>query len=138
MAKEIEDKEFEELLQEKRHKEVTAALKGVATAISNNKDAEILKALEGQPGKLEAGIVKSFETAISKLPKPEKSEVNVEINSNELVSLFRQALREEMKGFTGAINDLKDAILNRPQPEGFKIKRDGWYNMTDIEIKFNK
>ena len=79
---EIEDDEFDEIVAEKRHKEISGTLKTIASALSKDKDDKaIVNAINGQGEKV-AALVK----AIENLPKPEK--VNVEINQDKIFKMI--------------------------------------------------
>ena len=88
MAKEIEDKEFDDLLAEKRHTELKGALKGIATLLSKpekDDNKAIVDAIKKQGESLD-----KVAAAISNQPKPEKPEVNVTIENKEILSLLRE------------------------------------------------
>lgn len=108
----------EAIIQENRHNELTKALKSVTTAISSNKDAEILKALEGQPKVIKDAISE----VIKSLPKPEKPEINVGVNNSEIVTLIEKALDKVVE----RIENSNKELMNRPMVHSFKVVNSGW------------
>jgi len=135
MGKEIDDIEFDELLQEKRHRELTQAMKGVATAISSNKDAEILKALEGQPKAIMDAVV----GALKELPKPENPEINVEVNNSEIVTLMGKVLADTVEDLKKSNEKLIQAINDKKQPQKLKAVRNSFSGEIDyVIIEYSK
>lgn len=125
MAKEKDDKEFEDLLAEKRHKEVTQSLKGIATLLSkpekSNEDKQIIDAINKQ-----GEAIERVAAAIQSQPKPEKPEVNVELNNTEVVTLLRE-VKEGQKAII-------EAFGNRPMVDKFDFEKDNWGNIKTAKV----
>ena len=97
MDKEQDDIEFEELLADKRHKEINAALKGIALALNNPNivaDA-ITKSTE---------VTKGLADAIKKMP--DKTD----------------ALQKICDKIVASNKEILDALKNKPMVDSFKIK----------------
>ena len=84
---EKDDKDFDELLAEKRHKEQTGLLKGIATSLNKPEkdDKAIIDAINKQGDALDKVAL-----AIQNQPKPEKPEVNVTTDNKEILPLLRE------------------------------------------------
>ena len=113
MGIEKDDKDFDELLAEKRHKEQTGLLKGIAASL--NKPEKDDKAIVDAINKQGAAIEK-VASAISNQPKPEKPEVNVELNNTEVVTLLREVKEGQMA--------LKEAFENKLMVSEFNFVYD--------------
>lgn len=117
MAKEldIEDEKFEALLQEKRHKELTTSLKAISLALVTKNDEAIAEAINGQGEKI-GELVK----AIREMPtpeKPEKPEVNVELNPKEFVTSVQKICED----IVASNNKVIEALENRLLPDSFEL-----------------
>ena len=112
---EIDDIEFDKLLQDKRHKELTAYLKAMATAISNNSDKEVIAAINKQ-----GDSIGQLVNAIQSIPKPEKQEtpiVNVEINPQQFVTSINKICED----IVASNNKVIEALNNRMLPDSFTL-----------------
>jgi anion-transporting ArsA/GET3 family ATPase len=121
---EIEDDEFDEIVAEKRHKEITKKLGDVATALSNQSDKAIVNAINGQGEKV-AALVK----AIENLPNPEK--VNVEINQDKILPSLQQISKDIIE----SNNKVIAALENRLLPDNFELVK-GYGGIT-TSVKVN-
>ena len=83
MAKEVEDKEFEELLADRRHKEVTVALRGIATLLNKpeKEDKAVADAIR-ESAKAQQAVAQ----AIKDIPQPKTPDVKVQISQQEIVT----------------------------------------------------
>lgn len=127
MEVEFDDKEVQELVEEKRHEEILGALKNVAKSFSDKDDAEIAKAISKQTS--------DFVTAIANLPKPEKQElpeVKIEYNHEKLVSL--------LNGFTDNIKESNqkviEALENRLLPDTFELVKGYGGETQSVKVKY--
>lgn len=112
---EIEDIEFDKLLQDKRHKELTSSLKAMATALSNNNDKSVVDAINKQGNNIEKLV-----NAIQSIPKPEKYEspiVNVEVNPKEFVSSINKICDD----IVASNNKVIEALEKRILPDTFTL-----------------
>lgn len=124
MSKEIDDIEFDELLAEKRHKEVTQTLKGIATLLNKpEKNDGVKEAVEKQ-----SAAIEKVATAIQNLPKPEKPEVNVSVENKEIIPLLRE-IKE------GNERILK-ALENKPMVDKFNFEHDNWGNIKAAKVDY--
>jgi len=106
----------------KRHKELTGSLKGIATLLNKPEkdDKAIVDAIKKQGESLD-----KVAAAISNQPKPEKSEVKVEVNNKEILPL----LKEIKEG-----NDrILAALENKPMVDEFKIEN-GNYGAKTVKV----
>ncbi len=119
--KDLEDDDFDVLLADKRHKELSGTLRNIATALSKEKDDKaIIDAIKGQGNKMSELV-----DAIKNIPKPEKPEkpiVNVEINPQQFVSSINKICEDIL----ASNNKVIEALENRLLPDTFiLIKRQG-------------
>lgn len=115
-----DEKEFNELLADKRHKELILALENVVRTISDTKGLEVSKVIERESVTLRS-IIDSL-----KVPIPE---VKIEHNSDELVAVCTELLE--------VMAEVKDALQNRPTWE-FTVSRDTDGLIETITAKPNK
>lgn len=127
MEIEFDDKEVQELVEEKRHEEILGALKNVAKSFSDKDDAEIAKAINKQTDDLAK--------AIANLPKPETPklpEVKIEYNHEKLVSL--------LNGFTDNIKESNqkviEALENRLLPDTFELVKGYGGETQSVKVKY--
>ena len=124
MGKEVEDIEFDELMAEKRHKELSGLLKEVKKLLDKPTDNSTSEAIE------------KLATNLSKLLSEQKSlpitvnspDVNVEINQEKVVNSLgklSENLLSELKKFN-----------ERPIPVSFEIKTDNWNNLRTVNIRY--
>lgn len=124
MGKEVEDIEFDELMAEKRHKELSGLLKDVKKLLDKPTDNSTSEAIE------------KLATNLSKLLSEQKSlpitvnspDVNVEINQEKVVNSLgklSENLLSELKKFN-----------ERPIPVSFEIKTDNWNNLRTVNIRY--
>lgn len=99
----IEEKEFEDLLADKRHKEISGTLKSIALALAKNNTDPIAVAIEKQ-GKAIEGFVK----VVTNLPKPD---VSVNVEQDELISSITEMGSVILKG----LSDLKKAVEEKKE-----------------------
>ena len=126
MAKEIEDKEFDDLLADKRHTELKGALKGIATLLSKpekDDNKAIVDAIKKQGESLE-----KVAAAISNQPKPEKPEVNVTIENKEILSLLREVKDGNDK--------MLKALESKPMVESFDFQYDNWGGIKTAKVNY--
>jgi len=125
--KDIEDDDFEALLADKRHKELSGTLKTIAMSLSKEKDDKaVVDAINGQGEKV-AALVK----AIENIPKPEKPEVNVELNQDKVIS----SLREICTDIVASNKEVIAALENRLLPDSFQLVK-GYGGVTE-SVKVN-
>lgn len=117
MSKEIDDIEFDELLADKRHRELSGALKGIATLLSKPNDTGISEALNKN-----AEATKGLIQAVKDIPKPEKPEVNVEISQQEIVTSLKAICKE----ICDSNDKVIEALNNRPMVDSFKLETGNW------------
>ena len=126
---ENDDIEFDKLLQDKRHKELTNSLKAMATALSNNSDKAVVDAMNKQ-----GDNIGQLVSAIKSMPKPDKPEnpiVNVEINPQEFVSSINKICED----IVASNNKVIETLNNRLLPDTFTLVKD--YGGTTQSVKVN-
>lgn len=127
MDKEVEDIEFDELLAEKRHRELKKNLGDIANALSKPKeDAKVSEAIE----KSSQATVQLVQ-AIKELPKPQKPEVNVNFDHNSFVasmSKIADRIEQSNKTVVKALND-------KPMATQFNVEYD-YGNLRTVKIVY--
>lgn len=125
MGNEIDDKDFDELLAEKRHKEQTGLLKGIATSLNKPEkdDKAIIDAINKQGDALDKVAL-----AIQNQPKPEKPEVNVTIENKEILSLLREVKDGNDK--------MLKALESKPMVESFDFQYDNWGGIKTAKVNY--
>ena len=111
---EIEDDDFEALLADKRHRELSGTLKNIASSLSKEGDGKIIAAIDKQTKAIEG-----FVSAMSKLERQEQKEVKVEFNEKEIVLSVTEIGKSILKG----LDELKEAInkkerKHKPENQG--------------------
>ena len=129
MAKEKEDIEFDDLLAEKRHKEVASALKGIATLLNKPQDNGVVDAIKDST-KATAGLIE----AVKSIPKPEKPEVNIEFSPKEIVS----SLQVICDKIVASNEKVIAALENRELVDEFKLQQDQWGTTKTIKVIYKK
>jgi len=131
MAHEVEDMEddsFESALAERRHRELTGIMKGLANAIpksnGNSSDLAIKEAIKNQ-----TTIIKEF---IDLCKKEGKQEVKVELNQEKVVN----SMDGMAKSILSALNVLKQSIDDQKKPKEweFKVTRNSFSDLIDTII----
>ena len=118
MDKEVSDKEFDDIVANKRHEELLkssedllVSLKEISKTLSNNNDAEISVALQNQANKINE-LVKTIITN-------SKQQINVEY-PKEFVSLVNNICKDILL----SNNKVIDSITNRLLPSTFTLIKD--------------
>ena len=109
MNEENDDKEFEALLADKRHKELKSALNNIAVAMGNKKDDGLKEVLKAHSDNISALV-----NSISNLPKPE---VTVNANNENVATAIKNL---ELKIDT-LIDETKNLIAVISLPKESKI-----------------
>lgn len=122
----IEDEKFETLLADKRHKELTVTLKAIAANLLNNSDKEVVNAINGQGDKI-GDLVK----AIQAIPKPEKPQVNVDVNQDKVISSLQQICTD----IVDSNNKVIEALEKRLLPDTFTLVKS--YGGVTESVKVN-
>lgn len=110
--------EFDELLADKRHKEITGTLRGIALLLNKPPDQSVPNAIEKLANKL--GEIKT--------PDLKQPEVKVEINQDKVVTSVEELSRnllEELRKFN-----------ERPVADKFHLERDYYGNIISVKIVY--
>jgi hypothetical protein len=110
---EKEDKEFNLLIADKRHKELISVFQEIKNILSSPDTQH--KSLEGK--------VASFENMLKELQKPE---VKVEVNQQEVVKSVMEMSKNLLKEL--------EKFNKRPIPVKFEIEQNRFGNMTAVNI----
>jgi len=131
MAKEIdiEDEKFEALLEQRRHNELKGLLVKLATSMSGKDDSAIVSAINGQGDKIGA-LVKAIQD-MPKPEKPEKPQVNVQVNQELVISSIQQLCKD----IVDSNNKVIEALENRLLPDTFTMVK-SWGGVTE-SVKVN-
>jgi hypothetical protein len=100
LAKELSREEYEDIIKEKRHEELSGALKNIALSLSQNKDREIVAAIEKQ-----TLLVEKFVETVSEAEKHE-AKVDVEVNQEQVV----KSIGEMGKLLLDGLREIKENI----------------------------
>ncbi len=127
MGKEIDDNEFYELLEEKRHKELVGYLKNVANGMNKpGEDKGVAEAI-----KQNSEATKLLIQAVKEIPKPE---VSVELSQQEVVNSLKTICKEICDSNEMVIKALND----RPMVQEFEIARDHIGNAKTVKVIYKK
>ena len=120
---ELEDIELNEELLAKRHKELLTAINKLTNAISQNKESEIVKAIEKN-----ALSMDSFITAIKSIKPPE-----VSINQNEVIVAINElsVIVKESIGYQKIILE----ELKKPRDGEFKVNKNNYGFIESVTFK---
>lgn len=119
-----EDKEFEALLSDAKHEELTNALKDISVSLAEG-DENIVNAIKEQGSTVE-GLVE----AIKNLPEPEAP--IVEVNQEEVISSIQQICTD----IIASNNKVIEALENRMMPESFTlVKNFGITESVKVQYK---
>jgi hypothetical protein len=127
--KDIEDKKFEVLLEQKRHNELKVMLDKLTNAVSNKEDKAIVDAINGQGIKMEA-LVK----AIQNIPSPKIPDVKVEYNTKEFVSSVNKICLDIIESNNKVIKALENRIL----PDTFEMSRGYGGLVESVKVNYKK
>lgn len=126
MAKEKDDKEFEELLADRRHKEVTVALRGIATLLNKpeKEDKAVADAIR-ESAKAQQAVAQ----AIKDIPQPKTPDVKVQISQQEIVT----SLEGICKRIEDSNKSVVEAMEKKLYVDTFKVTNSG-YNGNEKTI----
>ena len=119
----IEDEKFETLLADKRHRELTNALKNISIHLSNKDDNELAAAINDQASK-----IGDLVSVMLNAPKPE---VKVDLNPKEFVTSVQKICED----IVASNNKVIEALENRLLPESFVLVK-VWNGATE-SVKVN-
>lgn len=126
MKEENADIEFNELLADKRHKELKKSLEGIAVSLNQKKDNGIKEALEKQ-----ASAINGFAEAIKSLPAPNVNVSTPEINID--LSSIKEIANKILEGQNEILAELK--ILNLPKETKLEFTRGAYSDLIQSPIK---
>lgn len=134
MGVEKDDIKFEQLLNEKRHKELINSLTIIVSELKKEKkDGAVIAAIEKQ-----SQAINKFVEVIRAIPVPATPEVNVEVNQAEIVS----SIERMGKLILQELRDLKTilGIEIKPSEWEFKVNRNsaGYIESVKASIKSNQ
>lgn len=120
MGLENDDKEFEQLLADKRHKEMLSQLKGVVVALERKDNSEIVGAIEKQQEKLGDFLIQL---------KKEEKEPNIVLNQDKLVS----SIENMANSITKSLEEIKSLVVKEDKPceWEFKVKRNSFSDLIE-------
>lgn len=128
-----EEREFEELLAEKRHKEMTGALKSVAEALRSPKDDPELKKLMSE----NRDAINIFVNTVKEI-KAKESDVRVEIDDQKLLNAI-EGFGETIGKLMAGIDKRLTALENKPKPTRLRAERDRYSNEINyVTIEYLK
>ena len=125
----IEQLEFERLLADKGHKEVSYLLKTIATALSKDDDREVIDAINKQ-GSNFGELIK----AIKNIPQSELPEVNVTLNPKEFISSINKMCEDILESNEKVI----ETITTRLLPDTFTFVRDYGGKTESVKVFYKQ
>ena len=126
---ENDDIEFDKLLQDKRHKELTNSLKAMATALSNNSDKAVVDAINKQ-----GDNIGQLVNAIKNIAKPESPIVNVEVNPKE----FAVTINKICEDIVASNNKVIETLNTRLLPDTFTLIKDWGEVTTSVKVNYKE
>jgi len=124
---EIDDDEFNEIVAEKRHKELTKQLSDLTAAITSKSDNSVADAIKGQVDNIRL-LVK----AIQEIPKPNTP--NIELNPKEFVTSAQQIC----KNIIDSNNKVIEALENRLLPDTFDLIKTIGGVTQSVKVNYKK
>lgn len=126
-----DDNKFELLLSEKRHKELIGSFQSVVAELKRDKkDMAVVAAIEKQ-----LVSIKELITKVINIPKPEKPNVNVEVETNqkEVVASIEKMAAKILAG----LDDIREYLILSSQPRQyeFKVNRDKIGYIDSVTVK---
>lgn len=113
-----EDKEFDQLLQEKRYKELSGTMRDIHAILSQKTDNKTVSAIERQ------------ETIIKRLIDEVKNTPKLRLNQEEIVTSVQKVTSDILKALTELRQELNKSVAPKPiKPKKwiFDIKRNYGY-----------
>lgn len=107
MAKELSREEYEDIIKEKRHEELSGALKNIALSLSEKSDKELLLAVEKQIKAIEGFASEVSKVASKEQPKVEVNQDKVTQSISEMGKTLREEIIELRKCITEKLNNDK-------------------------------
>ena len=129
MVKKTEDKEFNSLLAEKRHKEVATTLKNIAALLKDDK--EIVDAIKGQSSVMKEALKEAFK----KLPTPE---VKIEMDNKEYASLVDKIMEKVIDKIEQANKKVITTLENKTLVDEFLISQDQWGIVKTVKVVYKQ
>lgn len=114
------DREFDQLLAEKRHKELTAALDKLVSAINKKKDDKVVEAIDRQ--------VSALRDFLKQMKDEEKP---MEMNHDDVVGCVEKLGQDILGGLT----ELKETITQKSKDWTFTVSRDNMGYIESITAK---
>ena len=130
---EIDDDEFDEIVAQKRHKELTKALSSLTGAIASIKpsdDKGIVQAINSQP----AIFKQAMEEVIKSIPREKMPQVNIADDYKKIVSLFEEIISQTVKKIEESNDKVISALEDRMLPDSFDLIKN--YGVTQ-QVKVN-
>lgn len=123
----IEEMQFEKLLADKRHKEVSHLLKTIATNLLKGDDKEVIDAINKQ-GKNFGELIQ----AIKSIPQTELPEVNVTLNPKDFVSSINKICEDIIASNEKVIETLNTRLL----PHSFILVKDSRGTTESVNVLY--
>lgn len=108
----IEDEKFNALLQDRRHKELTAVLKTIVACLSGKTDREVVDAIKGQPAIFKA----EMEQVIKSLPK-----VVVNVDYENVLTSIKEISDAAVLKIEDSNNKVIEVLETRLLPDTFDL-----------------
>lgn len=134
---EISDDEFDEILAQKRHKELTKALSSLTVAISSIKpsdDKSIVNAINSQP----AIFKQAMEQVVKSIPREEIPQVNIADDYKKIVSLFAEMINQAVKKIEESNEKVIFALENRMLPDSFDLVKTFGGITDSVKVNYKK
>jgi len=128
---EIEDDEYDEIVAEKRHKELIGALSKLAAAVTLKDDKQLVDAINSQPTIFKEAV----QQIIKSIPKQEIPQVNVDIDYKNLLSSFKQISDAAVDKIEASNNKIIEVLQSRLLPDTFDLLKS--YGGVTQSVKVN-
>jgi hypothetical protein len=122
-----EDKEFEELLLQKRHDELNSSIKNIASVLQSE-NALMIRSIQEQTKKMEQ--VSMLLTELKKLEKPK-----YELPNNDALTKSISYLCEEI---VSSNNRVIESIENRLLPDSFTLVKNYQGMTTSVNVNYKQ
>ena len=125
---EVEDDEFDEIVAEKRHEELSSTLKTIASHLSKrNDDSAVVKAINDQGGKV-AELVK----VIEKIPMARNPTPNLEASNDKFLHSINQISKDIIESNNKVIASLENRLL----PDTFELVKGYGGVTTSVKVNY--
>lgn len=129
IIEEIDDDEYEDIQEAKRHSEMMSVMKEVSNALKENKS----KPLEDLLNKNNE-LIGKFVSAISNI-KQDAPQVSVQVNQDKVISALQKISESIVASNSELLIEFKK-YNDRPIVESFKLVKDNYGNTKSVDLVY--